>query len=280
LRLAKVRLTTTVPFLYTGIFNHVTLHFSHRKVVPRLAFATGAFSATGILVEILAKHRETHGWMALFDLDREWNFPTIYSALLLFACSGLLAMIAAERRRLPGSGALPWAALALIFCFFGLDELFSFHNSAKRLVPLWFEHNGLFDLRPDLRWVVVAIPVTLAVALLFVPFVLRLPRRTACGIVIAGTVYVGAALGLEMVGGWWIAKHNRNNWTYSVLVVAEETLEMVGTLMFLSVLLAYTERELGGRARLGALDLHLKRRRNRQPEWEHKGSAQPPAILP
>jgi len=31
--------------------------------------------------------------------------------------------------------------------FFGLDELFSIHNSAKHLVPEWFRQIGLFKLR-------------------------------------------------------------------------------------------------------------------------------------
>ena len=81
----------------------------------------------------------------------------------------------------------------------------------------------------------IGLPVTLIIAIVFTPFVGRLPRRTACGIVIAGMVYVGAALGLEAVGGWWIGQHGRNNWTYSAEVVVEETLEMVGALMFVDV---------------------------------------------
>ena len=210
------------------------------------------------MVEIASGDHESRGWLVLFDLDKEWNAPTIYSALLLFAASGLLVMIAAERRRIRAWGYRHWIALAAIFLELGADELFSIHNSAKRLVPEWFRHIGLFNLRWDLRWVVVGIIVTFLVVVAFVPFVLRLPRRTACGMVIAGMIFVGAALGLEMIGGAWIGKHTKNNWTYASLVVIEETLEMVGTLIFLDVLLAYTERELGGRARLGSFVLQIE----------------------
>ena len=231
-----------------------------------LVLATAAVSALGIIVEIIAGHHETHGWLVVFDLDKEWNVPTIFSALLLFAASGLLAMIAAECRHIRASGFRHWITLAVIFFFLGTDELFSIHNSAKRLVPVWFRHIGLLNLRWDLRWVVIGIPAMLIIVVLFIPFILRLPRRTACGIVIAGIVYVGATVGLEMIGGWWIGKHTRNNWTYSGLMVIEETFEMVGALIFVAVLLAYIERELRGHARLGSIHLQLQSPAQSEPQ--------------
>jgi hypothetical protein len=88
--------------------------------------------------------------------------------------------------------------------------------------------------------------------------VLRLPRRTRWGMIIAGTIYVGAALGLELVGGEWAERYTKNNWTYYAMVVTEETFEMVGVVAFLDVLLTYTERELGGRARFRAVTLQMK----------------------
>jgi hypothetical protein len=223
-----------------------------------LVLVTGFFVVMGILVEILSGHHESRGWLVIFDLDQEWNFPTVYSTLLLLIASALLALIAAERLRAGASDFRYWIVLSAIFCFFGFDEVFSFHNSAKHLVPLWFKHVGLFRLRWDLRWIVIGIPATILIGLFFVPFIRRLPRRTAFGIVVAGIVYVGAALGLEVVGGWWIGKHGRNNWTYSCEVVFEESLEMIGALMFIGVLLAYMERELNGRAQLGSFALQLE----------------------
>lgn len=226
----------------------------------------------GIMVVIRSGHRESHGWLVLFDLDKEWNFPTIYSALLLFLASAILLFIACERRRNHAADFRHWIALSVIFCFFGFDEVLSIHNSAKHLVPVWFRHLALFNHRWDLRWIVIGLPVTLAIAIAFLPFVGRLPRRSACGIVIAGTIYVGAALGLEAVGGWWIAKHGKNNWTYAGEAVVEETLEMVGALMFAAVLLAYVERELNGRARLGSVSLQLQRPRRSKTQDAESGS--------
>ena len=183
-----------------------------------------------------------------------------------------MLFIGAEQRRNYAADFRHWIALSVIFCFLGFDEVLSIHNSAKHLVPVWFRHFALFNQRWDLRWIVIGLPVTLVIAIAFLPFVWRLPRRSACGIIIAGTIYVGAALGLEVVGGWWIAKHGKNNWTYSAEVVVEETLEMVGALMFVAVLLVYVERELNVRARLGSVSLELQRPRSSKTEAVKSGS--------
>jgi len=213
----------------------------------------------GIVVEIVSDRRQSRGWLALFDLDKEWNFPTVYSSLLLLLVAAAQFFIASECRANRSRDFRHWLVLAALFWFLGLDELFSFHNSAKHLVPEWFRQIPLFNLRWDLRWIVIVVPVAIIIALLFVPFLFRLPRRTASGIIIAGLIYFGAAVGLEMVGGWWIGKHGKRNWTYATEAVFEETLEMVGALMFLSVLLAYIERALAGRARIASLQLEIER---------------------
>lgn len=232
----------------------MTISVSRRKLIGWLAIGTAFFFAMGIMVVIASGHHESTGWLMAFDLDDEWNFPTIFSTLPLFAASAVLAVIAAERRRLRDSDFRYWIALAIIFCFFGIDELASIHNQARAIVPVTVSH---FGLDPRFRWVVVGLIFTFVVGILVLPFVLRLPRRTRWAMIISGAIYVGAALGLELVGGEWAERHTKDNWTYYAIVVTEETFEMVGAVAFLEVLLTYTERELGGRARLGAVTLQM-----------------------
>ena len=250
----------------------MNIRIARRKFINLLALSVAFFCAMGIMVVVRSGHHESRGWLVLFDLSKEWNFPTIYSALLLFLTAAVLLFIGAEQRRNYAADFRHWIALSVIFCFLGFDEVLSIHNSAKHLVPVWFRHLALLNQRWDLRWIVIGLPVTLVIAVAFLPFVRRLPRRTACGIVIAGTIYVGAALGLEVAGGWLIAKHGRNNWTYSAEVVLEETLEMVGALMFVDVILAYAERELSARARVGSVSLQLRRPRRSKTHALESGS--------
>jgi len=227
----------------------MNIQISRRPVIFVLALATMILSGMGIAVEIVGNRQDGDGWLFLFDLDREWNVPTIFSALLLFGASVLLAAIAAECRRNLYPSVRYWIALAAIFFFFGLDELFGIHNSTKWLVPESVGHIAAFKF----RWVVPGIIATLILVGSFLRFVFSLPWRARLGIIIAGFVYVTGALGFEILGSIQAARHTKDNWTYSGLMVAEETLEMVGAVAFLSVLLAYIDRELGGRARLGNL---------------------------
>ena len=128
------------------------------------------------------------------------EFPTFFSTVPLFTASAVLAAIAAEHRRLRDSDFRYWIVLAIIFCFFGIDELASIHNQARSLVPVTVSH---FGLDPRFRWVVAGLIFAFVIGIIFLRFVLRLRHRTRWGMIISGTVYVGAALGLELVISGW-----------------------------------------------------------------------------
>ena len=41
------------------------------------------------------------------------------------------------------------------------------------------------------------------------------------------------------MAGWYVEQHGRNNLTYSFIAMLEETLEMIGTVVFVYALLDY-----------------------------------------
>jgi hypothetical protein len=55
---------------------------------------------------------------------------------------------------------------------------------------------------------------------------------------LAGAGYVGGALGMEMIGGAYASAYGYDAY-YPVLTIVEETLEMLGILLFLHALLCY-----------------------------------------
>jgi hypothetical protein len=55
--------------------------------------------------------------------------------------------------------------------------------------------------------------------------------------IVAGCVYVAGALGMELVGGAWAAKHGQDNLVYSLLTTVEEGLELTGLVLFIRTLL-------------------------------------------
>jgi len=87
-----------------------------------------------------------------------------------------------------------------------------------------------------------------------IKFLTMVPWRIAIGIVAAGVIYVSGALGLEVfesrIAGNIVHspmsqmtkaedKRLHNDITYQLAVTAEESLEMNGVILYLSVVLAY-----------------------------------------
>ena len=49
---------------------------------------------------------------------------------------------------------------------------------------------------------------------------------------------------MELAGGYWAYCHGQKNMTYAIITNAEETLEMVGILVFIQALMSYISCEL------------------------------------
>jgi hypothetical protein len=65
---------------------------------------------------------------------------------------------------------------------------------------------------------------------------LRSPRRQ---FLIAGAIYVGGALGMELPLGWWTERAGSDNLVYALIDGVEETMELSGTTLFLLALVEY-----------------------------------------
>jgi hypothetical protein len=57
--------------------------------------------------------------------------------------------------------------------------------------------------------------------------------------VVAATLLIGGAIGIELVGGRYAELHGSEHLTYSMIVTLEESLEMAGVIVFIYALLKY-----------------------------------------
>jgi len=186
--------------------------------------------------------------MPLFALEMEGNLPTLFSTALLLACSLLLALVF---RGIPKGdrGRLAWIVLAALFAFLALDEFAGLH---ERLVPVG--KALLSGPGPFAReWIVVYGLLFVPLGLLFVPFLRRLPRETRHLWIVAGTVFLAGAVGLELLTGWYGTRVAATTPVRALLNISKEALEMVGVLIFLYGLLDYIEKEIGS---LGIVAAH------------------------
>jgi hypothetical protein len=182
-------------------------------------------------------------YIELFDLDRELNVPNWYSSGLLLVAASILALIASATSRLGRPHRSHWAALALIFLFLSADEAASIHNHLGKFRS--GEQGEIGTGLAAIPWVWPAIVLVGLFTLAFIPFLRSLPRRTAALLVTAGVVYVGGALGLEIVGAILFPDEAlADTFRGSVLLAVEELIEMSGALIFIYALLEYAAGHL------------------------------------
>ena len=182
------------------------------------------------------------GLVRLFDLDQEANVTTWYSTVLLLLAAVLLAVIARAAHTARAQFRLHWALLALILLVMSVDEASSIHELAIRPLrsALGVQAGVLY-----FTWVVPAGAAVLLVGIAYLRFVLHLPAATRRLFVIAGGVYVGGALGLELIGGYLASHHGGEGLAYLAEVTIEETMEMSGAVLFIHGLMGHIRRELG-----------------------------------
>ena len=172
-----------------------------------------------------------------FSLSEEKNFPTWWSSTLLLASAVVLWGIARTKTRQAGEFKRHWTALALIFCYMSVDELVEIHEWLGSL-PGIHELDGVAFY----GWVVPVGVLVAVFALSYLKFVAHLPAATRRKVVLAGVIYVGGALGIELLLGAFADRHGEDSFTWTMISWVEETLEMAGSSLFLYALLEYLGR--------------------------------------
>lgn len=92
-------------------------------------------------------------------------------------------------------------------------------------------------------WVVPWAVFVCVFAAYFASYMRHVPRKTRRLFAIATIIFLGGALGIEVLGGWQHSRYGDDNLTYGLLVLLEESLEMVGLLVFVYALLDYLRAE-------------------------------------
>jgi hypothetical protein len=212
--------------------------FEIRKITGLLWVAAAIVLALGIARELAVYFLGTEtfvGDLRHFALDRERNLPTWYGTLTMAAASGLLAILAALSHSHDPRNRLAWSLLAIIFILLSLDEAASFHEALDAVLRDSFQLSGFLTF----PWVIIAAPLVLALGVFLIPFLLRLPRRTAVRFFIAGAIFLSGALGLEFIGGYYASIGGWEYLPFKILSAAEECLEITGMTLFVTSLLQH-----------------------------------------
>ena len=181
----------------------------------------------------------------LVHFNYEISLPTLFSTLILLA-SALLLMLISRFHKNEGSGYMLWAGLALIFVFLTIDESISFHELISGRIQRHFRLSGFFYF----AWVIPYALLLVVIALTYFRFLVRLPRKIMWLFIASGLIYVGGAIGFEMLGAAEFISDRRaaTSWrslSYLMLTTVEELLEMLGISLFIYSLLKYISMVFG-----------------------------------
>jgi hypothetical protein len=174
--------------------------------------------------------RRIERWL---DVDREAAVPAWFSSSLLLAASVVTASLnhsAPETAR-----SRFWLFLAVVLLGLSIDESIALHER------IGVQLHRLLDTGGPLRyaWVIPGTFFVAVIALASLGALRKLPRQTARLMVFGGALYVGGAVGFELVGSQLSETRGIENLAYAAEVSVEEFLEMVGMSVFLFSVISY-----------------------------------------
>ena len=223
--------------------SHQEISLSRRTIIRLLAGTTLFLllaSIAGQIIKYGFGHDQAFGFVRLFYVDSEGNIPTFFSSILLTLASLLLAFIAVLKRSSQDPYRRHWAILSLILLFMAVDEAAGLHEMLNKVG--WLVTGGQHKEDRTIffyGWVLFGMAMVMIVALSYLKFFLSLPARTRIHFFTAAAVFVGGAIGVEILGGYYAKSHGEGNFQFSMFATVEEGLEMAGVIVLINALLNY-----------------------------------------
>jgi len=176
-----------------------------------------------------------HTFIEYFDFGLEENIPTLYSVIALAVAATLLGANARHSWEKCDGQHCYWAGLALIFLFLAFDEGAQIHEMMNNVMEQWVTPKGYLRY----LWVIPYGFAVLVIGALYLRFLIRLSRASRYRFVLAAMIFLGGAIGVEMLSAREADLIIGNDYTilYCVLYSLEEFLEMIGVAVFIYALL-------------------------------------------
>lgn len=238
-RLIGIHHRSSEPLFLDSELVTMKVVISPQKTAKTLTLAVLCITFVAVAVKFIAYfsgHNELLGLIRQFDLNGEANIPAWYSSVTLLICSVLLATIASVKNANGDKYALHWKTMAIVFLFLALDEVAQIHEMITVQVRRTaFHPSGFFYY----SWVIPYGIVVIILGLSYLRFLAHLPAKIRWLFVIAGGMYVGGALGMEMVAGFHRSLYWNKDVVHTMMTIVEEFLEMTGIVVFIYALTSY-----------------------------------------
>lgn len=175
-----------------------------------------------------------------FNLDAEGNIPNYFSTIFLLFIAILLGFITTFKMREKNSFATHWLILTTIFLLMSMDEAASIHDMISSPLKNILHTTGIFYF----AWVIPAIIFVIIFFLNYFRFWLNLPNKSLLLFAVSAFIYIGGAIGFELISGKQKSIDTNINFTYVILTNIEEFLELIGIVLFIYTLLDYIKSNI------------------------------------
>ena len=202
-----------------------------RQLRATLLYITGTLFVAHLVGEIgIYAFDANKNWLHAFNMDREFNIPTLFSSTIMLACAYTLNEIKQTSKELRSKD---WGLLSKIFVFLAIDELFQIHEIF--IIP---------DLRPYLSpalgstWVMPYTALVIYLGWRFSKFLRSLEKYTRQKFLQSAGIFLSGAIGMEIVGSYLVRAgiiRLHSIW-YGSITGLEELLELLGLIIFLTAL--------------------------------------------
>ena len=167
----------------------------------------------------------------LFNLDLEFNIPSLYSSYLFLYSCYLLFKISRKKSMKGDKNIL--RIFSLIFFVFSIDEFFMLHERLPSF--LYDQELKIIFLFPFLKyWFFSYTIFFILISILFIPFLKKQTKNIKFIILLSGVIYFSGAVGMEVINYLFIKFTNidRQDILFKSLFTIEEILEMIGLNLF------------------------------------------------
>jgi hypothetical protein len=174
-------------------------------------------------------------YVYFLDFDIERNLPTFYSVAAIEIAALLLLVIYIYHKKNQNNYQWAWLGLSILFAFLGLDEATKIHENAGDIISYTFEATGIFYF----PWVLPYGIALIFLSVIYIPWLFSIPLSNRIEFIISAIVFLSGALGMEMLSAVYAEQTSLDSYEYIRTYTIEETLEMLGVLLFIRALIRY-----------------------------------------
>ncbi len=213
------------------------IDLSPKRVIIFLIFIVIGLSLASITGQFFQYYHLSHSPEIIdkLNVDGEYTIPSLFSSFSLLFCSILLGWISRKKWQNNDKYTGKWIGLSVIFFYLALDETISLHEQLIHPLRKLLNATGIFYY----TWVIPGSILVIAVALIYWKFVQALPPKIKYLFFLSAIFYVGGAIGMEMINGYYSYLYDSEMFVYEILVTIEEFFEMLGVVVFIYALLCY-----------------------------------------